>query len=144
MYNNIKQIKMESIYINHLAVFVCAVINLAVGALWYSPPMFYNAWKKENGLTDADFEKTNMGKLYGISFILALIMSYNMAFFLGDSSTDWTWGMSAGFFTGFGFCAMIFTAIALFEKKSWRYILINSGYIIFYFTLIGFILGIWR
>ncbi|WP_299110685.1 DUF1761 domain-containing protein [uncultured Winogradskyella sp.] len=135
---------MESIYINHIAVIVCAVLNLVVGALWYSPALFYKAWKKENGLTDTDFENINMRKLYSISFILALIMSYNMAFFLGDASTDWFWGLSAGFYTGFGFCAMIFTAIALFEKKSWKYIFINGGYIIIYFTLIGFVLGFWR
>ncbi|MBP2830856.1 DUF1761 domain-containing protein [Aquimarina sp. U1-2] len=135
---------METMYINHIAVAVCAILNLVVGAFWYSPALFYKAWKKENGLTDVDFENINMGKLYGVSFVLALIMSYNMAFFLGDANTDWAWGTAAGFFTGFGFCAMIFTAIALFEKKSWKYILINSGYIIFYFTLIGFVLGIWR
>ncbi|NAS13843.1 DUF1761 domain-containing protein [Poritiphilus flavus] len=135
---------MENIYINHIAVFVCAIANLVVGAIWYSPALFYNAWKKENKLTDDDFENTNMGKLYTLSFVLALLMSYNLAFFLGDDKTDWVWGMSAGFFTGFGFCAMIFTTIALFEKKSWTYILINSGYIVLYFTLIGFILGIWR
>ncbi len=135
---------MESMYINHLAVLVCAVTNLVVGAVWYSPALFYNAWKKENNLTDDDFKDVNMGKVYGITFIMALVMSYNMALFLGDANTDWIWGMSAGFFTGFGFCSMIFTAIALFEKKSWRYIFINSGYIIVYFTLIGLILGIWR
>ncbi|AWX45018.1 hypothetical protein HME9304_02026 [Flagellimonas maritima] len=135
---------MESMYINHLAVLVCAVTNLVVGAVWYSPALFYNAWKKENNLTDDDFKDVNMGKVYGITFIMALVMSYNMALFLGDANTDWIWGMSAGFFTGFGFCSMIFTAIALFEKKSWKYIFINSGYIIVYFTLIGFILGIWR
>lgn len=135
---------MESIYINHWAVMICAIANLVVGAIWYSPALFYNAWKKENNLTDKDFENVNMGKMYVISFMLAVVMSYNMAFFLGDAQTDWIWGMTAGFLTGFGWCAMIFAAIGLFEKKSWKYILINSGYIIVYFTLIGFILGIWR
>ncbi|MCB9237428.1 MAG: DUF1761 domain-containing protein [Flammeovirgaceae bacterium] len=52
--------------------------------------------------------------------------------------------MTAGFLTGFGWAAAIFTAIALFEQKSWKYIMINSGYIIVYFTVIGFILGLWR
>lgn len=135
---------MENIFINHFAVFVCAIANLLLGALWYSPALFYNAWKKENNLKDDDFENTKMAKLYVLSFVLALIISYNMAFFLGDSGTDWVWGISVGFFTGFGFCTMIFVVIALFEQKSWRYILINSGYITFYFTMIGFILGIWR
>ncbi|MEK6152306.1 DUF1761 domain-containing protein [Flavobacteriaceae bacterium 3-367] len=135
---------METIYINHIAVFVCALLNLVVGALWYSPALFYKAWKKENALSDEDFKQVNMGKMYLISFLLALIMSYNMAFFLGDPGTDWTWGTTAGFLAGFGWSAMIFATIAIFELKSWKYILINGGYIVFYFSLIGFVLGIWR
>jgi hypothetical protein len=135
---------MENVLINHWAVLSCAVLNLVFGALWYSPLLFFNAWKTVNGLKDEDFKGINMGKMYTISFILALIISYNMAFFLGDSSTDWSWGLTAGFLTGFGFCATIFAAIALFEQRSWRYILINGGYIVVYFCLIGLILGVWR
>ena len=135
---------MENIIINHLAVFTCAFLNLALGALWYSPLLFFQAWKTENGLKDEDFEGINMGKMYTISFVLALVISYNMAFFLGDANTNWSWGLIAGFLTGFGFCTMIFAAIALFELRSWKYIMINSGYIIIYFCLIGIILGVWR
>ena len=135
---------MEEVYINHWAVLVCAVANLAVGAIWYSPALFYKSWKKENGLTDEDLQKVNPAKLYTISIVLALIISYNLAFFLGDDKTDWIWGTTAGFLAGFGWAAMIFTSIALFEQRSWKYIFINGGYITVYFTLIGFILGIWR
>jgi len=135
---------METININHWAVWVAAASNLLVGAIWYSPALFYRAWQKESNLTDDDLKGINMGKLYAITFLLALMMSYNMAFFLGDEATDWVWGLTAGFLAGFGWAAMIFTAIALFEQRSWKYILINGGYIIVYFTLIGFILGIWR
>lgn len=131
-------------YINHWAVLTCAVFNLLLGALWYSPALFYNAWKNENKLTDEDIRKASHLKTYGISFVLALLMSYNLAFFLGDANTGWQWGLTAGFLTGFGWAAAIFTAIALFEQRSWRYIFINSGYIIVYFTLIGFLLGTWR
>jgi hypothetical protein len=106
--------------------------------------LFYNAWKVENKLTDEDIKKSNPAKTYGITFILAYLMSYNLAFFLGDADTDWQWGLSAGFLTGFGWAAAIFTVIALFEQRSWKYILINGGYITIYFTAIGFIIGIWR
>jgi hypothetical protein len=54
------------------------------------------------------------------------------------------WGTTAGFLTGFGFSALIFAIVALFEMRSLKYILINGGYITVYFTLIGFILGAWR
>lgn len=135
---------MENFHINHWAVLVCAVANLALGALWYSPILFYNAWKKENNLTDEQLKTMNPAKVYTITFILALITSYNLAFYLGDDKTDMAWGTTAGFLTGFGFCAIIFSIVALFEQRSWKYILINGGYITVYFTLIGFILGIWR
>jgi hypothetical protein len=131
-------------YINHWAVLVAAISNLIVGAIWYSPAFFYNAWKEENNKTDDDFKNINIGKLYGISTILSVIICYNMAFFLGDANTDWVWGTTAGFLTGFGWAAMIFVIIAMYEQKSIRYMLINGGYIVVYFTLIGFILGIWR
>ncbi|MEQ8628161.1 DUF1761 domain-containing protein [Ekhidna sp.] len=135
---------MENMYINHWAVLVAAISNLIVGAIWYSPAFFYNAWKEENNKTDDDFKNINIGKLYGISTILSVIICYNMAFFLGDANTDWVWGTTAGFLTGFGWAAMIFVIIAMYEQKSIRYMLINGGYIVVYFTLIGFILGIWR
>lgn len=135
---------MENMIINHWAVLVCAIFNMILGALWYSPALFYKAWKKENDLTDEQLKAANPVKMYGISFVLAYLMSYNMAFFLGNPNTDLAWGATAGFLTGFGWAAAIFTAIALFEQRSWRYIIINSGYIVVYFTVIGAIIGIWR
>jgi membrane protein YdbS with pleckstrin-like domain len=135
---------MEQIQINHWAVIVCAVANLALGALWYSPLLFYKAWKNENKLSNEMLKKTNPAKVYGITCILSLVTSYNMAFFLGDANTDPAWGATAGFLTGFGFAAMLFTIVALFEMRSWKYTFINGGYITVYFTLIGWILGAWR
>lgn len=135
---------MENLYINHLAVFVCAAANLALGALWYSPALFYKGWLRETGLTEEQLAKTNPAKTYGLAFLLSLAMSYNLAFFLGDAATTPAWGATAGFLAGFGWAALSFAIIALFERRSWRYILINGGFITIYLTLAGFILGIWR
>ncbi|QQS31116.1 MAG: DUF1761 domain-containing protein [Sphingobacteriales bacterium] len=135
---------MEQFYINHWAVLTCAVVNLLLGAIWYSPMLFYKAWMKENSFTEEDIQKVNPAKTYGITLIISFFISYNLAFFLGDDKTDMVWGTTAGFLAGFGFSALIFTVVALFEQRSWKYILINGGYITLYFTLIGFILGTWR
>lgn len=135
---------MEHFIINHWAVLVCAALNLALGALWYSPMMFYKAWKTANNLTDEQLKTVNPAVTYTLAFIFSLIISYNMAFFLGDAQTDWQWGATAGFLAGFGFSALIFTIIALFELRSWQYILINGGFITVYFTLVGLIIGAWR
>ena len=135
---------MENIYINHLAVIVAAISDFAVGALWYSPLLFYKSWMKENNFTEEILKKGNPAVTYSLTFIFALIISYNLAFFLGDSNTDTMWGLQAGILAGFGWAAMAFATIALFEKKPFKYILINCGYIVVAFALKGLIIGAWR
>jgi hypothetical protein len=130
--------------INHLAIFVCALANLALGALWYSPVLFYRPWQRENNLTDEQLKQAKFVPRMIVAFILSLVMSYNLAFFLGGEGTTAAWGATAGLLTGFGWAAMIFTVVALFELRSIKYMLINGGFVVVYFTLIGFILGVWR
>ncbi len=135
---------MENFYINHIAVLVCAVMSLVIGAVWWSPLMFAKAWQTENGLTDEQLAKANPLKNFGLSFLLAYLMSYNLAFFLGAPGTTWQWGVAAGLLAGVGWVVTQFIVIALFEQRSWRYMAINCGYVTVYFAVIGFILGIWR
>ncbi|RPJ24970.1 MAG: DUF1761 domain-containing protein [Chloroflexi bacterium] len=135
---------MENLYINHLAVFICALLNLALGAFWYSPILFYRAWLNETKLSEEQLAKSNPAKIYGLTFLFALAISYNLAFFLGDSQTTPIWGATAGFLAGFGWSTLSFAILALFERRSWKYIFVNGGFITVYFTLIGFILGAWR
>jgi len=135
---------MENMIINHWAVLVSAVFSLVLGALWYSPMLFYKGWQKASGVTDEQVKSANPAKNYSIAFILAYIISYNLAFFLGDGATDWKWGLTAGFLAGFGFAATMFAVIAIFEYRSLKYVLINAGYMIVYLTAVGLILGAWR
>lgn len=135
---------MENFYINHLAVFVCALMSLVIGAVWYSPLLFFKAWQKETGLSDEQIAKANPIKTYSITLILAWMMSYNLAAFLGDKSTNWKWGLTAGLLAGIGWASFSFIIVNLFEQRSLRYMLINCGYLTIYFAVIGFIIGIWR
>jgi hypothetical protein len=134
---------MENFYINHLAVFVCAVLSLVIGGLWWSPMLFAGVWQRETGLSDEQLKQTNMIKVFGLTFLLAYLVSYNLAFFLGDKSTTWEWRIAAGLLAAFWAIAM-FIIIGLFEQRSVKHLLINCGYIAVYFSAIGLILGIWR
>jgi hypothetical protein len=131
-------------HINWLAVLAAAVSTFAIGGLWYSPFLFGRAWMAVNNLTEADLAKSNMVKIFGLSFFLALIMSANLAAFLAEPKTTATWGATAGFLAGFGWVALGIATIALFERRSWKYVLINGGYMTVSFVVMGLILGAWR
>lgn len=135
---------MEAVSINHLAAVAAALSTFLMGGLWYSPIVFGRAWQEENKLTDEQMKQHNMAKIFGLSFLFSLIMAYNLAFFLGDPSIDLARGTLYGFLTGFGWVAMAVFIISLFERKTWRYMIINGGYMIVAFTVMGGILGAWK
>lgn len=134
---------MDMSTINWWAVLVAGISSFVLGGVWYSPALFGNAWMKDNNLTMDEIKKGNMGKIYGITFILSLIMSANLAMFLNDAKTDAAWGTTAGFLAGLWvFCAVAMHG--LFEHRPGRLIFINGGYSIVGLMLMGAIIGLWR
>jgi hypothetical protein len=134
---------MDMSTVNWLAVLVAGISAFVLGGVWYSPALFGKAWMTDNKLTMEEIKKGNMAKIYGIAFILSLIMAANLAMFLNDAKTDLSWGAIAGFLSGiwvFGFVAMH----GLFEHRSWRLIFINGGYSVVALILMGAIIGVWR
>src|SRR5262245_35435771 len=135
---------MNAQQINWLAVLVAAISTFLVGGLWYSPALFGRIWQRANGFTEEQVGGFNKARAFGGSFVLALIMSMNLAMFLADPKTTLVWGIAAGLLAGAGWVATGLAMTALFENRSWSYIFINSGYYIVSFALMGAILGGWR
>lgn len=130
--------------INWLAVAAAATSTFVLGGLWYSPVLFGRAWMTVNNLTEADLGRGNMAKIFGLSFLYSLLMSANLAMFLATPDTTAAWGATAGFLAGFGWVLLAIAIIALFERRPWRYVAINGGYMTVAFVLMGLIIGIWR
>jgi hypothetical protein len=135
---------MEPTAINHLAIIVAALSTFLLGGLWYSPILFGKAWQRENSLSDDQLQHGNNARIFGLSFFFALLMSYNLGFFLNDPSIDWKMGTLYGFLTGFGWISMGIFIIGQFERRSTRYMLINGGYMMVALTIMGLIIGAWK
>ena len=131
-------------HINYAAVVAAAVSTFVIGGLWYSPAMFHRAWMSANGFTEADLARGSAARIFGIAFVLALVMAANLAAFLSGSDTTVAWGSVAGALTGLGWVAPAIATIALFERRPARYIAINGGYFAVAFVVMGAILGAWR
>lgn len=135
---------METGSINYFAVLVAALSTFLIGGLWYSPLLFQKAWMRANNLSEQELAKANSVKMFGFSLLFALIMAFNLAMFLSGEGTDVVWGATAGLLAGLGWVALAVATIALFEQRSWSYILINGGYQTVAFVVMGAILGAWR
>jgi len=87
--------------LNFLAIGVSAISSFILGGLWYSPLMFGKAWMEETGITEETAKRQNMVKVFGLAFSASLVIAFNLAVFLGKSSTLET-GAFYGFLAGFG------------------------------------------
>src|SRR5262245_38917268 len=130
--------------INYIAVLAAALSTFILGGLWYSPLLLGKAWMRVNNFSEADVATFSNARMFGWSFIFALVMSLNLAMFLAAPGTNIVWGMAAGALAGVGWVAMAIAVIGVFENKSWRYIAINGGYMILAFVGMGAIIGAWR
>ena len=130
--------------VNVWAILVAALANFAIGGLWYSPALFGKAWMRANGFGDEDLKRGSPAVIFGLAFVFALVMAGNLAAFLAGPETDWKWGLTAGVLAGLGWAALGLATVALFERRSWSYILINGGYLTVSFAAMGVILGAWR
>lgn len=129
--------------INYLAVFAAAASTFLIGGLWYSPLLFQRAWMRANSLTENDLRAGGQAKIFGLSFVFALVMALNLAMFLNAPDTTTTWGATAGLLAAI-WVALGIGTVALFERRSFAYTAINGGYWLVSFVVMGAILGVWR
>ncbi|MFD1019570.1 DUF1761 domain-containing protein [Thalassobacillus hwangdonensis] len=131
---------MESI--NYFAVLTAALSAFIIGGLWYSV-LFAKPWMKENGLSEEDLRNGKLGIIFGGSFLFSLIIAFVLVMFLGPERNA-VIGASAGLMAGLFWVAASFGITYLFERKSLRLFLINAGYHVVTYTVMGLILGAWK
>ncbi len=129
--------------INWLAVFSATVIAFLIGSLWYSKKVFGQAWMLEIGLTDESLTQANMPMIFGGTFVLLFVAATALALFMGSGS-DWLIGLQAGLLIGIGWIATAYGVTYFFEQRSFRLYLINTGYYIVLFAVMGVIIGAWN
>jgi hypothetical protein len=114
-----------------------ALIPMAVGFLWYNPKTFQNAWMGTINMTEAKMAKGNMGLIFGLSFLMALLLTMPLSYFAnhptpaygGDASYDtFQHGVAHGVLLTLFFALPVIATKALFEQRNFKYVLINTGY----------------
>jgi uncharacterized protein DUF1761 len=129
--------------VNWIAVVVATIAAFLLGGAWYSKKMFGTKWMQEIGLTEESIDQTHMARTFGTSFVLQFIAATALAVFLGSDSS-WTSGLHSGALIGLLWIATAYGVTYLFEQRSMRLFLINAGYCVVLFSIMGAILGGWH
>lgn len=128
--------------VNWLAVIAAAVSMFVIGGVWYSA-LLQKQWMAANGFADDDMKRGSPAVIFGVAFVLSLLMAANLAFLVaGVPDLGAVVGYSVA--AGLGFAAFGLSVVALFERRPLAYHLINGGYLTIAFAVMGLILGLWR
>ncbi|PBJ11900.1 DUF1761 domain-containing protein [Flavobacterium sp. ACN6] len=153
--------------INFVALLLAAIVTLVVGFIWYSPKVFGTIWMKESNLTQEELKKGSMIKIFVLTYIFSLMITMTLmsltihqsgavgmvggpplinsakpsfAAFMADygmAYRTFKHGALHGFISGLFFAFPLIGINGLFERKSWKYIFINTGYWVITLTLMG-------
>ena len=127
--------------VNWLAIGLCAVSSLALGAIWYAPILFGRAWQRGVGLSDEVLAKGSWTTILGLAFLLSGAAAWWTSVLIGR---DPELGPAMGIGAALGlFCvASSFGISYLFERRGLSLWLINGGYHVVQFALFGLILSL--
>ena len=128
--------------LNWLAIVAAAVATFILGGLWYSPIMFYGPWLRASGLTEESVKGGNPAMIYGVSLVLQVIAAVVLAMFL--AKRDFGFVVAASLSVGVAWVATAMGVTYLFERRPLSLFLIDAGYHIVAYGLMGVILGAWR
>lgn len=130
-------------YLNWWAVIAATVVSFLLGALWYSPVMFGNAWMREHKL-----QKENLGGGAAKAMILTLLATFVSALgvdfvFSHVGVTSVLAGTKWGLGIGVAFVAMAMLSDSLFARQSLTLYLIQAGYRVICLGIMGAIISWW-
>jgi len=135
---------MEMGSVNFLSIIVAAVAYMALGALWYSPVLFGNAWMKGVGKTKEQVAAGASPMNYIMALILSFIAAYGIARIMIWTNRGSIWdGIVIGLLVGVCFVLSTMGVNDVMENRPKGLTVINILYHIVGFIVIGIIVGAW-
>ncbi|TGX56182.1 DUF1761 domain-containing protein [Sphingomonas gei] len=132
-------------HIHWLAIGLAAVAGFVVGGLWYGP-LFGKAWMRARGISHEQAAKGNMPLIFGTTFVLNLIAAFMLDHLYAtyDAPLGLHYSLVIAAIVGVGFIATSIGVNYLFSRQPRALFLIDAGYWITIYLVMGAILGLLR
>ncbi|MEM7161858.1 MAG: DUF1761 domain-containing protein [Bacteroidota bacterium] len=118
----------------YVELLIAAIAAFALGFLWYTA-LFGKVWQAETGITDEQ-AKTGIALTHGVAFLMMFVIAY---FTNGKHMQDGTIGHGAyhAMENALYFAIPLLIINYMYQKKSFKLILIDAGYAFCFFCVIG-------
>lgn len=131
--------------INYWAVAVAWLINVAIGALWYSPSGFGKRWEKYTGINILKIPEKEATKIIGFVALSAVFQAMTLAVIINSLHvTTATNGLLVGVVLWLGLTAATTVGVTLYSLRSWKFLWLNSSYFLLVMAVNSVILAIWQ
>lgn len=134
-------------YINYLAVIVSALVAFALGAVWYSPLLFAKQWIAFNGYGPDEIKAMQAGakKAYGISFVCQVVTAFALAMLIAIIHMNGIFaGIKLALLCWLGFAVSLGLMAKVYSGRALKAFLLDAGYQLVYFVVMGVILVAWH
>jgi len=131
--------------INYWAVVAAWLVNVVVGALWYSPAGFAKQWAAHTGIDILKIPTKQANKILVAVALSAVAQAFTLAVVLhslGVASASQ--GLMAGFIIWLGFTAATTVGVTLYQRRSWKFLWLNTSYFLVVMCVNSMILGAWQ
>ncbi|TAL13247.1 MAG: DUF1761 domain-containing protein [Chloroflexota bacterium] len=126
--------------VNYVAVVAAAIATMIIGFIWYHPKVLGERWAASSGKTMGDMTMSPMG--YGVMAITALISAWAVALIVtATHATTVTDGIMVGAVGWLGFSATVSYSDRMFNGGTMEFWLIQAGYRLVSFVVMGVILA---
>ena len=130
------------IHLGAWAILPAAILGFLVGGFWYGP-LLGKAWQAARGLSDAQLNSANVALIFGLTFLLNLFSAAALAHVMDFTGlTGLHYGVMIGGVAALGFIIPAMGVNYLFARLPLKLFLIDAGYWLVIYVLMGVLLGL--
>lgn len=136
---------LDIVGMNYWAILVAWLVNMMVGAYWYSPAGFSKQWAKHTGVDMMKIPQDKATQIIGFVAVSALVQAVTLAVILNSlavmTALD---GLAVGLLLWLGLTTATTVGVTLYSLKSWKFLWLNSSYFLLVMSVNSVILAIWQ
>jgi hypothetical protein len=131
--------------INYWAIVVAWLINVMVGAFWYSPAAFGKRWEEHTGINILKIPEKEANKIISFVVLSAILQAGTLGIIIHSLEvTTMLNGLLIGGVLWLGLTAATTVGVTLYSRRSWKFWWINSSYFLLVMSINSIIFAVWQ